>query len=152
MYNTSHRKRYKKSHNKSRHTPTTKTIIGVVHAHWCGQCTSLMPNWMDMKDQLRNVNTITVLSIEESENSESRIKDINNTHLKNSHQKLQVDGYPTIFKITNKGVLEYYNGTREVADLIKWAKMSVNKTLGGKSRKNKKKVHNKTTNHSYRRR
>ena len=148
MYNTTR----KKHHIKHQPKPTAKTIIGVVHANWCGQCTSLMPNWIDMKDQLRNMNTITVLSIEESENSQSRINHINSTYLKNSHQKLQVDGYPTIFKITNKGVLEYYNGTREVSDLIKWAKMGVNKTLGGKSRKNKKKVHNKTTNHSYNRR
>ena len=108
MYNnkphrTPYRTLHRKHHTTSQRKPTAKTIIGVVHAEWCGHCIQLMNNnWKTIEKKFNNDNSIKVISIEESDNSQTRINEINNTYLKNSPDKLTVDGYPTIFKITNK--------------------------------------------------
>jgi len=129
-------------HLASPHYNTTRTttpqplntqIIGLVHANWCGQCTSLMPEWHKMKVDLQNINNMKVLTIEEA-NSQPQIDDINNTYLKHFSNKLEVNGYPTIFKITNNRGLEYYGGRRHQLDLVKWANFAV----GGKIRKSRK--------------
>lgn len=125
-------------HNTNVQNSTNKIIIGVVHANWCGQCTILMPEWIKMTSELKNVNTIVVLSIEETD-SQIEINKINNTYLKNSIEKLVVNGYPTIFKITNQGKLEYYNGNRTQKDLINWAHQPVNISIGGKKQTYRKK-------------
>lgn len=125
-------------HNTNVRNSTNKIIIGVVHANWCGQCTILMPEWIKMTSELKNVNNIVVLSIEETD-SQNEISKINNTYLKNSIEKLVVNGYPTIFKITNQGKLEYYNGNRNHNDLVNWAHQPVNIAIGGKKQTYRKK-------------
>ena len=162
MVNKTLKSHIKYSHNKKKtriktpyrvsniHKPTNQTIIGVVYANWCASCQSLMPDWLKIENNLKNVNHIKVFSIEETD-SQTQINTINNTYLQNSMDKLTVNGYPTIFKITNTGVLEYYTGNRQYNELLNWANSRVNIKVGGKTQKNKKKLHNKTTNYNYKR-
>lgn len=130
------------------------TIIGLVHAEWCGHCKELKPKWDEMKSKINP--SQSHIEIKEVEESDTR----GISELKQNHSSLEINGYPTIFKISPVGKIEYYQGEREVDSLVKWAKSPFSKKTGGrrsrrggrktrkhaaavKSRKNKNKNKNK---------
>lgn len=91
-----------------------KIIIGKVYANWCGHCQSLNPEWDKMKLLLRKNPNIQFVEIEEMQKQK-----FNN--FKKKFPQLEVNGYPTIFKINNKKNIEYYTGNRIMMDMKKWA-------------------------------
>jgi hypothetical protein len=50
---------------------------------------------------------------------QQQINDFNAKHFPNGNKKVEVDGYPTLFKICRKKI-EYYNGPRMANDLYNW--------------------------------
>jgi thioredoxin-like negative regulator of GroEL len=87
-------------------------IVGKVYANWCGHCQTLKPVWEKLCSSVKNDNTQFV-SFEESEHDKR-------TQFEHSNGvKLSVNGYPTIFKISNRNV-DYYSGQRSLEDMLKW--------------------------------
>lgn len=92
-----------------------KTIIGKIYASWCGYCKSLKPEWYKMKKMLQYKNKhIQFVEIEESQQQKLN-------KFKKRFPDLQINGYPTIFKITANKYIEYYTGNRLTNDMKKWA-------------------------------
>lgn len=102
------------------------TIIGLVHAEWCGHCKELKPKWDEMKSKINP--SQSHIEIKEVEESDTR----GISELKQNHSSLEINGYPTIFKISPAGKIEYYQGEREVDSLVKWAKSPFSKKTGGR--------------------
>lgn len=88
-------------------------IVGKVYANWCGHCQMLKPEWAKLKQSIPN-GRVQFIEIEESE-SEKR------SHFENKMKtKLNVNGYPTIFKIHTKKPVEYYTGPRTADHMRRW--------------------------------
>jgi thiol-disulfide isomerase/thioredoxin len=123
------------------------TIIGLVHAEWCGHCQELKPKWDEMRTRLQKTPSIEIKEVEVSNT-------IGLSKLKETHPSLEINGYPTIFKINRVGKddsIQYYEGVREVDSLVKWAKSSTptntifrNKTGGRRSRRGGRKTRKHT--------
>lgn len=102
------------------------TIIGLVHAEWCGHCKELKPKWDEMKSKINpSQSHIEIKEVKESDTAEI-------SELKQNHSSLEINGYPTIFKISPVGKIEYYQGVRDVDSLVKWAKSPFSKKTGGR--------------------
>lgn len=126
MVNTRHhRKTYGKHRNAKVHNKTKKnlpqsTIVGVVHAHWCGHCQELMPKWKLFKNELKHNKNITVLDIEDGDPRKDHKLSRLNVKINDKSVRIQANGFPTIFKIQH-GHLEYYSGNRDPVALKQWA-------------------------------
>jgi thiol-disulfide isomerase/thioredoxin len=122
-----HRKSYRRSYqqNKTNKNITRKnlgsqTIIGVIHANWCGHCQMLMPKWKLFKKALNGNKNITIIEIEDGDHDKDQRIERLNLKINDKSVRLQASGFPTIFKIQH-GHLEYYNGNREPGALKHWA-------------------------------
>lgn len=101
--------------NKETHKP--KLIL--IHAHWCGHCVRLMPNWDQMNDHLIKHNIYNKDDIHKIESQEmNQLDDINKKYV--IEEDIRADGYPTIGKLVN-GRFERYQGDRDTDSLIQWA-------------------------------
>jgi hypothetical protein len=78
-----------------------------------------------MKKMLKNKN-IQFIEIEESQQQKLN-------KFKKRFPSLEINGYPTIFKITSNKSIEYYTGNRITNDMKKWA-TEKNKTISTKKR------------------
>jgi len=121
---------------RKRHS-TKHIIIGLVYANWCGHCQALKPEWDMFKKNLKMdkklANKCGIFEVEDADTmKDNKIKKINK---KVNGGELQVNGFPTLFKIVG-GNIEYYNGERSANSLLEWAKSSTQ--TGGKTRKNRK--------------
>jgi thiol-disulfide isomerase/thioredoxin len=102
-------------------------IVGKIYANWCGHCQSLKPEWYKMKKMLKCKNkNIQFIEIEESQ--EQKLN-----KFKKKFPTLEINGYPTIFKITANKHIEYYTGNRITKDMKKWA-TEKSKTISTKKR------------------
>jgi thiol-disulfide isomerase/thioredoxin len=110
----------------------TITIIGKIYANWCGHCQALKPEWNKMKTLIKKDANIEIVEIEENEHEKLN-------KLKQRFPHLQINGYPTIFKIYANKKIEYYTGNRLVFDMTKWA---IEKLKSRKSIKYRKSVKN----------
>lgn len=126
-----------------------KTIIGKIYANWCGHCQSLKPEWNKMKSLIKKDANIQIVEIEENENDKLN-------QLKKRYPHIQINGYPTIFKIPPNKQIEYYTGDRLAFDMKKWVlekskpiitkvvlknannKTNKNRNMNNKTNKNKK--------------
>ena len=115
-----------------KHTSSKPITIGLVYAEWCGHCQSLKPDWNKLKHSLSSKKKFNIFELEDSDkNKDSKLKSVSK---KINGGSLQVNGFPTLFKISN-GKVEYYNGERSLDALLKWANRTF--TYGGKTRKNR---------------
>lgn len=129
-------------------TNTKKILIGKVYADWCGHCVSLKPEWLKMKNYIKkNFKHIDFIEAESSQ------KDI----IENLKKKYNIiaEGYPTLFKIKENGVVEYYKGKRFAKELLEWATSKYNKSqryMGGSTRsriiKKSRNRNSRSNNHS----
>lgn len=110
-----------KSHNK----PSKIIVAGKLIWEQCGHCKALVPEWNKMKQSIRTLSKKTpgvfyrFVEIKAGDKEQSHIDIINNKYLKNSEEKVAVQGgYPTIFKI-NDGKLKYFNGGNRNAEELK---------------------------------
>lgn len=88
-------------------------IVGKVYANWCGHCQTLKPEWKKLKTIIPK-DRVQFIEIEESESAkrsqfEKKIK-----------STLDVNGYPTIFKIHTSKPVEYYTGPRTAQEMRRW--------------------------------
>jgi thiol-disulfide isomerase/thioredoxin len=97
------------------------TLVCKIYANWCGHCQDLHPVWAELKNLLNPNKNVTMIEIEESDMKEKMGK------LRNICKKdINVNGFPTIVKICNKGnkhrkpIVEYYEGERSVNALRAW--------------------------------
>jgi len=106
-----------------------KVVIGLIYANWCPHCQSLKAEngpWEQMKMDL-NEPQYEYVEIEDSQPDKmQRIEEINRRL--NDHT-LEVNGYPTIFRIRG-GNIDYYNGDRTADEMKKWF-INENEMKGG---------------------
>lgn len=81
----------------------------LIYANWCGHCQMLKPKWDEAKTMLNE--RVSVIEIEDSDPYKNDKIDMLNNEL-NGSQKVEVMGYPTLFKIRDNK-LEYYQKERE---------------------------------------
>jgi len=114
-------------------SPKDKTHVVVVHAEWCGHCQRLMPEWDKMMESFKNHPDIEVKKIEIKDKNMDQI--INELNGKLTKEKINVNGYPTIFLIKG-GNIKYYNSGERTADaLTKWVNGLHGGQMGGKRRR-----------------
>jgi thiol-disulfide isomerase/thioredoxin len=107
---------------RKNHGQKDRLVAGLIFANWCGHCQSLKPQWDEMKKSLTknpefNKKGGIVIEIEDSDpQKDSKIENINKTVKGN---KLQANGYPTIFK-KRGGTIEYYQGGRTAEEMRGW--------------------------------
>ena len=108
-------------------------VMGIIYAKWCQHCKELIPaegddesqpKWQQTLDTIRqNVNKkkdMYYLTIEDDEiKNDNKLGKFNEKCKGICKQKLEADGYPTMFKITG-GRLEKYSGQREPEIMSKW--------------------------------
>jgi len=96
-------------------------VIGLIHAKWCGHCRNLMPIWHQMRNNISQKPYQPPPQYMEVEQSNLDMLDNfnqeNSTYLKG--QRIQSDGFPTIFKIRD-GNIDYYKDMREPITMEKW--------------------------------
>ena len=93
----------------------SKIVVGLVFAHWCGHCKQLMPEWNAMAKQMKmHKNKYEVYEIEDSD-KDTKLDKLNKMY----SVHIEIDGFPTIFKIKN-GHLSYYKGERKMNPMQKW--------------------------------
>ena len=84
-------------------------VIILIHAHWCGHCRNMMPEWNRFEREIPKSCKVKVAKIEDSVYSNVK-HDID----------LGAEGFPTI-KLFNKGKLvKKYGGDRTSEDMIKF--------------------------------
>lgn len=95
-------------------------IVGKVYANWCGHCQILKPEWKALK-KLIPKGRVQFKEFEESEIGKR------SDFEKKMNIKLDVNGYPTIFKIHSNKQVEYYLGPRTAYDMRRWVLSSSSK-------------------------
>lgn len=91
-------------------------IIGKIYADRCGYCQILKPEWNKLKMETQNKN-IKFVEIEQGQHNKM-------VKFQKQYPNLEVNGYPTIFKIYPNKQIEYYTGDRIAKDMKKWAKIT----------------------------
>lgn len=79
-----------------------------IYADWCGWSKKLLPEWSKVEDYYKNDNNISIRKVEEKEDPELI-------------QKLQIAGFPSIFKVRNGEISEFPHSEKRTANnIIKW--------------------------------
>lgn len=117
-----------------------KDIFILVFMEGCGPCNATRPEWNKIKNKLEN---------KYSNNNNIVVVDVNNNYLNDLKYIGDVDGFPTMKYIHDKGIkIESYenasieNKDRTVESFVKWIESKVNIQRGGKKYKNKSSVYN----------
>ena len=88
-------------------------IVGKVYANWCKYCQLLKPEWAKLKNMIPK-DRVQFIEIEESEAAKRAQFE------RKSKTTLNVNGYPTIFKIHTNKPVEYYTGPRNAQAMRSW--------------------------------
>jgi thiol-disulfide isomerase/thioredoxin len=128
-------KKIKRSQTKRlRKSPKKTIVIGKIYADWCKYCQILKPEWEKMKTKLRrnmgrSLKNVEFEIVEMGDTSENQMRNVtveqlvsefNNKHFPEGNKHIELDGYPTIFRICKKNI-EYYKGEKDANQLLKWA-------------------------------
>ena len=117
----------KRRHRKIVHHNKTKSnkkviIVGKVYADWCGHCQMLKPEWAKMKNHIyskKGKKRVVFVEIEEKQ-IESKLRKLE----KDQGVKVNINGYPTLFRISG-GKVVYYNGNRQSDEMSRWYLRSI---------------------------
>ena len=112
----------KRRHRKIVHHNKTKSnknaiVVGKVYADWCGHCQMLKPEWAKMKKHIyskKGKKHVVFVEIEEKQ-IESKLRPLEKEH----SVKVNINGYPTLFRISG-GKVVYYNGNRQSNEMSRW--------------------------------
>ena len=101
--------------------PEPEDTIVLIYANWCPHCQSMKPQWNELKNQLGS--TIETIEIEDSDfDKDIKLRNIENNKL--NGEKIEVYGYPTMFKIKD-GRADYYGGNRTASEMYSWVKGNI---------------------------
>ena len=103
-----------KSTKSAKPTKSNKTVVGYIHADWCGHCTALKPVWAQMRKIIPQ--HLVVYEEINSNYQDARIANLNKTHGVNM---VAPQGYPYIFKISD-GKIHEYSGERSAPKMAEW--------------------------------
>jgi thiol-disulfide isomerase/thioredoxin len=123
---TQHKRKRHNTKKYQRAVSPSVVVVGRVYAEWCGHCIAMKPEWTQLEthfesQQERYPNAKTkyeVVSISSDELSTKKPQ-VEQMYLSNTGNKIDVKGYPTIFKIVD-GKIEYYNGERRYSPMLRW--------------------------------
>ena len=128
----------KHTRKRHKHKPV---IIGLVYAEWCGHCKSLKPEWEAFKSAVKKDHNLSnkcgIFEVEDSDSMKSVKLSKMNKKLKGG--EIQVNGFPTLFKISGGGVEYFQGGERNAATLLEWARQTPAYTGGKRRNKTAKK-------------
>ena len=115
--------------------------VGKVYAKWCGACKVLTPNWKTMKEMVGGKVNVVEFETDEDKASFEQFQQKNNVHI-------QVNGFPTLFKLTggnenNQPNVTYYEGARDVDKLKTWA-LGSEQSGGKRKKRNQRKTKSKS--------
>jgi thiol-disulfide isomerase/thioredoxin len=111
-------------------------IVGKVYATWCGYCQQLAPEWSKLKKSMKNVQFVEIEEKQTNKKVQFERKHAKHLNLVNGKPQLEVNGYPTIFKIHPNRKIEYYNGPR-TANAMKHLVLPKNNTKRKRTHRNK---------------
>jgi thiol-disulfide isomerase/thioredoxin len=111
-------------------------ILGKVYATWCGYCQQLAPEWSKLKKSLKNIKFVELEEKQINKKHQFEVKNSTSLNLINNKPQLEVNGYPTIFKIQPNQKIEYYNGERTANAIKSWV-LPINNTKRKRSYRNK---------------
>lgn len=101
--------------------PEPEDTVVFIYANWCPHCRDMKPEWNELKNQLGD--TVETIEIEDSDfDKDMKLHTIRNQKL--NGEKIDVYGYPTMFKIHN-GHADYYGGNRTTSDMYNWVKGNI---------------------------
>jgi thiol-disulfide isomerase/thioredoxin len=139
--------------NKAKsNTPTSHSVpvlvIGKIYAEWCGHCKNLKPKWEVLQEKIESRypnKQVLVYKVEESDmdNAEKGLDSLTPYLAKGSDKVAVHGGYPTIFKIRD-GKVSYYEGPREVDDMMKWALEGMQSSPKSKTSATRRKMHKRS--------
>ena len=112
-------------------------ILGKVYATWCGYCQQLAPEWSKLKKILKTIQFVDIEEKQTNKKQQFEAKHAKSLNLINNNPQLEVNGYPTIFKIQPNKKIEYYTGTRTAQAIKQWV-LPRNKTIRKKRSFNNK--------------
>lgn len=95
-------------------------ILGKVYATWCGYCQQLAPEWAKLKKSLKTVQFVDIEEKQINKKHQFESKYAKSLNLINNNPQLEVNGYPTIFKIHPNRKIEYYTGPRTAQAIKHW--------------------------------
>ncbi|KAA8495733.1 Protein disulfide isomerase-like 1-3 [Porphyridium purpureum] len=87
---------------------TTKDVLIMQYAPWCGHCKKLHPIWEAVAEKLKGEETLVIASMDATEND--------------SPSEYKAKGYPTIQFFPAGGAMIPYSGGRTEEDIIKFIK------------------------------
>lgn len=110
-----------------------KEYVSLVYSESCGACMELEPRWLKVESILNNSKSkVPIVKVESNY--------LNDTELKNLIQRV-----PTILRMKNNRLVNYYHGDRSVEDILKYIKDVENSmestTKSGKSTKKSTRKH-----------
>lgn len=101
--------------------PEPEDTVVLIYANWCPHCRNMKPQWNELKNKLGH--TVETIEIEDSDfDKDMKLYNIENQKL--NGEKIEVYGYPTMFKIHN-GHADYYGGNRTASDMYNWVKGNI---------------------------
>lgn len=120
------------STNDNVHPPI---IVGVVHAEWCGYCKALMDEnsgaWPKFIEDMKSRKDVEIHTIDNADIDKNEKLDKLNALIGDGDNKIQVNGFPTIFKI-DRGKYVPYTGGRTVEELNEFTASPVK--IGGRKK------------------
>jgi len=103
-------------------------VMILVHAHWCGHCRNMMPEWNRFEREIPKSCKVKIAKIEDSVYS----------NVKNEID-LGAEGFPTIKLFNNGKFVKKYEGDRTAPDMLKFVQ-SYEKKLVNPTKTTTKKI------------
>jgi thiol-disulfide isomerase/thioredoxin len=114
------RHRHRKKKTIRRRRPSSNLIAyGKIYATWCGHCQAMDSYWSILESKMLPLKSHNI----ESEQKDTMIADFNQKYNTNLQLK---GGFPTIFKLTKTGGIEYYEQDRNLDGILNWLRTNPN--------------------------
>ena len=105
-------KRLNSLQSRKKNTNKLPVVYGHVYSDQCGHCVNMQNDWNNLCSQVKDIE-LRDIGVDYDEN----IKKFNNDF----NTELSYEGFPTIFRLSNKGAKpDYYYGERTAPSMKKW--------------------------------
>ncbi len=82
--------------------------VALIYADWCGHCKKFKPTWDKVSKEVNKDNEKKMIKLNLGENTKEN---------EDLMKKYNVDGFPTILKLSNGSIKEVYSGARDEKSL-----------------------------------